>query len=158
MGLNWTFQNEDVLELPEGCVGFVYEIVNKVTGKRYIGKKLAKFSKTSYKTVTLKDGTKKKKKIKAKTSSDWLTYYGSSNDLKADVKSLGKEYFSREILRYCYTKGETSYYEAKFQFETDCILTDKYYNEFIMCRISSSHVPQLKKDNDAGSNKENNAR
>ena len=82
----WTFNNIIVEELPEDCVGFVYLITNKANGRRYIGKKLAKFSKTTYKMVTLKNGTKKKKKIKSKIPSDWLTYWGSNEVLKEEVK------------------------------------------------------------------------
>ena len=60
----WTYNNQIVEELPEDCVGFVYLITNLTNQRKYIGKKLAKFSRTKYKTVTLKNGTKKKKKIK----------------------------------------------------------------------------------------------
>jgi hypothetical protein len=112
----WTYQNEIIEELPEDCVGFVYNITNLISGRKYIGKKLSKFSKTSYKTVTLKNGTKKKKKIKSKIDSDWLTYYGSSDELNKDVLSLGKDNFSREILFFCKSKAECSYVEAREQF------------------------------------------
>jgi len=61
--MSWYYQNKLVEELPEDCVGFVYLIVNKANSRMYIGKKLAKFSKTTYKTVKLKNGTKKKKKV-----------------------------------------------------------------------------------------------
>ena len=74
-------------------MGFVYCITNTITGKMYIGKKLAKFSKTKIKTVTLKNGKKKKKKIRSKTDSDWQEYYGSNLELNKDVEQLGKENF-----------------------------------------------------------------
>ena len=61
--MTWFFQGTEVTELPEECIGFVYLITNTLSGRKYIGKKLAKFSKTTYKTVKLKNGTKKKKKI-----------------------------------------------------------------------------------------------
>ena len=64
--MTWYYQNAVVTELPEDCVGFVYIITNNLSGRKYIGKKLAKFSKTTYKTVKLKNGTKKKKKIRSK--------------------------------------------------------------------------------------------
>ena len=102
----------------------------------YIGKKLAKFSKTTYKTVKLKNGTKKKKKIRTKVDSDWLTYWSSSEDLKADVAALGEDKFSREILRYCNSKNELSYYEAKYQFEYDVLLDEnKWYNGWISVKV-----------------------
>ena len=74
----WLFENTHVEQLPEDCVGFVYIITNKLSGRRYIGKKLSKFSKTTYKIVKLKNGTKKRKRIKSKVESDWQQYTGSS--------------------------------------------------------------------------------
>ena len=53
--MTWLFQGNIVDELPEDCVGFVYLITNTVDGRKYIGKKLAKFSKTSYKVVKQKE-------------------------------------------------------------------------------------------------------
>jgi len=68
--MTWSYQGQVVEELPEDCVGFVYLITNIVSGRKYIGKKLAKFAKTTYKTIKLKNGTKKKKKIRSKIESD----------------------------------------------------------------------------------------
>lgn len=138
--MTWYYNNQEITELPEDCVGFVYLIVNKTNCRMYIGKKLAKFSKTTYKTVTLKNGTKKKKKIKGKVESDWLDYYGSSIELNKDVASLGKENFSREILYFCKSKAECSYIEAREQFARKVLESDDYYNNNIMCRIHGSHI------------------
>jgi hypothetical protein len=137
---NWTYQNTEVTELPEDCIGFVYVIVNLVTGRKYIGKKLGKFSKTTYKTITLKNGTKKKKKIRSKIDSDWQEYYGSSVELSKDIDTLGKENFSREILYYCKSKSECTYIEARTQFERKVLESDDYYNGQISCRIHQSHI------------------
>ena len=136
----WTYNSEIVEELPEDCVGFVYLIVNKANSRMYIGKKLSKFSKTTYKTVTLKNGTKKKKKIKSKIDSDWQDYYGSSNELSKDIEALGKENFTREILFFCKSKAECSYIEAREQFSRKVLESDDYYNNNIMCRIHGSHI------------------
>ena len=137
---NWTYQSAEVLELPEDCIGFVYCITNTVTGRRYIGKKLAKFSKTTYKTVKLKNGTKKKKKIRSKIDSDWQEYYGSSVELSKDIDALGKEKFTREILHYCKSKAETSYVEAREQFDRKVLESDDYYNGHIQVRVHGSHI------------------
>ena len=61
--MTWTYKKKEVTEISEDYLGFVYLITNVVSGRKYIGKKLAKFAKTTYKTVTLKNGKKKKKKI-----------------------------------------------------------------------------------------------
>ena len=136
----WHYQNKTVELLPEDCVGFVYLITNKTNDRKYIGKKLAKFSKTTYKTVKLKNGTKKKKKIRGKIESDWLTYYGSSIELNKDIERLGEESFTREILYYCKSKAECSYKEAREQFLRKVLETEDYYNGQISVRIHKSHI------------------
>lgn len=138
--MSWYYQGNLIEELPETCVGFVYLITNSTTGRKYIGKKLSKFSKTTYKTVKLKNGTKKRKKIKSKIDSDWQTYYGSNEELKKDVTTLGSENFTREILYYCNTKAQTSYLEAKEQFDRKVLETTDYYNGQISVRVHGSHI------------------
>lgn len=138
--MSWTYQNEIVEELPEDCAGFVYLITNTLTGRKYIGKKLAKFSKTTYKVVKLKNGTKKRKKIKGKIESDWRDYYGSSPALTADIEKLGAENFTREILFYCKTKAECSYIEAREQFARKVLESNDYYNGHIQVRVHGSHI------------------
>jgi hypothetical protein len=141
--LTWTYKGSIVNELPEDCVGFVYNITNTVTGRQYIGKKLAKFSKTTYKTVTLKNGTKKKKKIRGKIESDWQTYYGSSVELTKDITQIGVDKFTREILYYCKSKAETSYVEAREQFDRKVLESNEYYNGQISVRVHGSHIKKL---------------
>ena len=138
--MQWTYQNTTVESLPEDCIGFVYLITNITSGRKYIGKKLAKFSKTTYKTVKLKNGTKKKKRIKSKIDSDWQDYYGSSPNLQKDIDALGKENFSREILYYCKSKAECSYIEAREQFLRKVLESDDYYNGHIQVRVHGSHI------------------
>jgi hypothetical protein len=136
----WTYQNITVEELPEGCVGFVYLITNKANSRMYVGKKLAQFSKTTYKMVTQKNGVKKRKKIKSKIDSDWMDYYGSSVELSKDVESLGKDNFTREILFYCKSKAECSYIEAREQFSRRVLENDDFYNGQISVRVHGSHI------------------
>jgi hypothetical protein len=136
----WLFEGNSITELPEDCVGFVYLITNLISGRKYIGKKLAKFSKTTYKTVKLKNGTKKKKKIRSKIDSDWLTYYGSNDQLNKDIEQLGSNNFKREILFYCKSKAECSYIEAREQFTHRVLESDDYYNGQISVRVHGSHI------------------
>jgi hypothetical protein len=138
--MTWTFQGNTVEELPDDCIGFVYMITNTISGRKYIGKKLAKFSKTTTKTVKLKNGTKKKKKIRSKIDSDWRTYYGSSPELTKDVVALGTENFSREILFICKSKAECSYIEAREQFTRKVLESTDYYNGHIQVRVHGSHI------------------
>jgi hypothetical protein len=138
--MTWLYQGNTVEQLPEDCVGFVYVITNNTNGRKYIGKKLAKFSKTTYKTVKLKNGNKKKKKIRSKVDSDWQTYYGSNEELNKDVQTLGTENFTREILFYCKSKAECSYIEAREQFTNKVLESADYYNGHIQVRVHGSHI------------------
>jgi hypothetical protein len=144
--MDWTYENTVVETLPEDCVGFVYLITNSISGRKYIGKKLAKFSKTTYKTVKLKNGTKKKKKIRGKIDSDWREYYGSSPELSKDVAELGAENFTREILFYCKSKSECSYIEAREQFSRRVLESKDYYNGHIQVRVHGSHIIRLQEN------------
>jgi hypothetical protein len=138
--MSWYYQDKLVEQLPEECIGFVYLITNNISGRKYIGKKLAKFSKTTVKTVTLKNGTKKKKKIRSKVDSDWRDYYGSSPNLQKDIDTLGTENFTREILYYCNSKAQCSYIEAREQFSRKVLESDDYYNGHIQVRVHGSHI------------------
>ncbi len=138
--MTWLFNNQPVETLPEDCVGFVYMITNITNDRKYIGKKLAKFSKTTQKTVKLKNGNKKKKKIRTKVDSDWRDYYGSSPELTKDVELFGKDNFTREILYYCKSKSECSYIEAREQFSRRVLESQDWYNGHIQVRVHGSHI------------------
>jgi len=130
----WIYKGKQIDELPEGCEAFVYLITNKKNGKKYIGKKLAKFKTTK---PPLKG---KKRKRKGTKESDWREYWGSSDHLKADVEKYGEENFIREILHVCPSRGVASYLEAQEQFERKVLLTDDYYNGIINVRVGGSKI------------------
>lgn len=114
----WTYKGKEVKEAPEGMFGFVYLIECEKNGKMYIGRKY--FTKAGYKTV-------KGKRKKLRKESDWDSYYGSSKELLADLEKYGKDCFKRVVLRFCATRGETNYQEAKHQFEWN-VLEEKFSN------------------------------
>ena len=138
--MTWLYLNQPVEQLPQDCVGFVYIITNLTNNRKYIGKKLAKFSRTTQKTVKLKNGTKKKRKVRSKVDSDWQDYYGSSPELSKDVELLGKGQFRREILYYCRSKSECSYIEAREQFSRRVLESKDWYNGHIQVRVHGSHI------------------
>ena len=134
--MSWTYQGKEVTEIPEGIEGFVYLITNLTNNRKYIGKKLAKFKKTK---PPLKG---KKNKRRSTVESDWRTYWGSSEQLLADVATLGEENFTREILHFCPSRGILSYMEAKEQFDRRVLETDDYYNGIINVRVGTSKLLQ----------------
>ena len=134
MVMHWLYQGKDVNELPEDCVGFVYQITNTTNGRMYIGKKVAKFKRSRR---PLKG---RKNKRRYKVDSDWQDYYGSSDELTIDIKKLGKEYFKREILFYCNSKAEMSYVEAREQFARKVLESNDYYNGHIRVRVHGKGI------------------
>ena len=132
--MTW-YYNDKVYDItPEEYQGFVYEITETASNKKYIGKK------NFWRPKTLPKNTKRKRRIRTRVESDWRTYFGSSGLLTERVEEYGETAFKRVILMLCKTKGEMSYYEAKLQFEKDVLLNDEYYNEFIGCKIHAKHL------------------
>ena len=130
----WTFNGKKIIELPEDVVGFVYQITNTTNGRKYIGKKLAKFKRSK---APLKG---RRNRRRYKVESDWQDYYGSSDDLTIDIKRLGVENFKREILFYCKSKSELSYVEAREQFSRKVLETKDYYNGHIRVRVHGKGI------------------
>ena len=119
-----TFTSADI----DGQFGFVYRITNLQSGKQYIGRKYF------WQKRKPKGG-----KRRVTSESDWKRYYGSSAELKQDIKSLGKENFRREIISVHTTLGRTNYEETRQLFLNN-VLTEsvdglpKYYNSNILGR------------------------
>jgi len=134
----WTYNGEEFTsDMIEDYVGFVYIITNLETNMKYVGKKL--FMSTR-RLAPLKGKTRKRKVVK---ESDWMSYYGSSEEVKTLVEELGVNSFKREILHLCNKKGEMSYLETRQQFDRQVLLDDTYYNGIINCKIHRNHVKGL---------------
>jgi hypothetical protein len=126
----WIHKNKEFTD-PENWYGFIYEITNNVTGKKYIGRKYFTQSKTRQ---------VKGKKKRSRVESDWRDYWGSNKSLLADIDKYGKENFTRKILLLCESRGNTNYWEAKFQFDNNVLLDDNYYNDWIMIKTHRKHI------------------
>ena len=135
-GKLWKPSEDDLKEYE----GFVYEITDLVSKRKYIGKKGFWFNRSR---PPLKG---RKNKRRYKVESDWRDYYGSSQDLLQRLKDQGRGKFKREILHLCYGKGEMSYLEAKEQLMREVLLSDDYYTGIINCRIGEKSVERLRNE------------
>jgi hypothetical protein len=129
----WRFMSSVLTDemIPEKAVGFVYIIENTKNGMKYIGKKL--LTKAASKMV-------KGKRKKYRVASDWKEYWSSSPWLQEIIEAEGKENFTRKILVFCDTKGETNYAEETLQHRLRVLESDKWYNGNIRSRIFGKNV------------------
>jgi hypothetical protein len=132
--MTWLYKNKQVDEIPTEFIGFVYLITNTTNDRKYIGKKLTQFKRTR---KPLKGRTNKRRYT---VESDWQDYYGSSDELSADVELLGKEKFKREILFWCSSKSELSYIEAREQFTHKVLESKQWYNGHIRVRVHQKGI------------------
>jgi hypothetical protein len=135
---HWFYEYQDMVNLeqfPDGTIGFIYKIVNDVTGKFYIGKKSLQSTRTKALTkkelAALTDKRMSKKKTVV-TESDWKTYMGSNAELKKDITLYGSDNFSRGILHLCSDKTSLTYHEARIQFFHGVLESDNSYNDNIL--------------------------
>jgi hypothetical protein len=101
--MNWIYSKKEIKELsdiPEGCIGFVY-IITRPDGSYYVGKK------SIYSTVKLKPLKGERKKRIVTKESNWKVYMSSNKDVQKWVD------VEKEILHWCYSKIELTYYENK---------------------------------------------
>jgi len=118
--------------IPEGyseLQGFVYIITNMVNDKKYVGKK-------NFWTIQKRKPLKgRKNKRHRKVETDWKNYWGSCNNLLADIEACGKENFEREIIAVYKSKFDLAYYEAKYQFDKEVLFREDFYNQIINIRL-----------------------
>ena len=119
--------------------GFVYRITNTTNEKSYIGRKYF------YQKRKPRGG-----KRRVTSESDWKRYYGSSDDLKRDIREIGKDSFRREILSLHTTLGKVNYEETKQLFFYNVLTealddgTPKYYNSNILGRYMKKDYGDFK--------------
>jgi len=145
----WKYKNKvinDIIDMPEDAIGFIYEVEHIPTGAKYIGKKVLFFERNvkigKREVAKLKEERKangvggrpasKKKVIK---ESDWKEYYGSSEKMKTLVNGGESADFDRTILQFVSTKKLLTYYEAELLFRKDVLNDDTYINDNILAKF-----------------------
>jgi hypothetical protein len=140
--MSWIFADKLVTvdDIPENAHGFIYRIVHIPTGRFYIGKKSLTSSRT--KKIGKRELVKIKEERKAngisgrlpskrvvKSDSDWMDYFSSNDWIKGEVKAGKREEFSREILQFCHSKKNLSYWETWWQFHYDVLNNENSLND-----------------------------
>jgi hypothetical protein len=131
------YKSFDDSDIPEGAIGFVYEMIAVVDSKvvSYIGKKnfyssrKKKFSKKFIAQMT----DKRAKKYIVEKKLNYQNYYSSNVILKKAYKE-GRD-IQRRILKICFSKAELTYEETKYQFKLEVLEKEEYLNGNILGRF-----------------------
>ena len=123
--------------------GFVYCITNTTNEKSYIGRK-----------YFVQKRKPRGAKRRVTSESDWKRYYGSSEELKQDIRRDGKDSFRREILSLHETLGKVNYEETKQLFLHKVLMealddgTPMYYNSNILGRYMRKDYGNFEKNSE----------
>jgi hypothetical protein len=137
--MSWVYKGEvfNDSKIPEGAIGFIYEMEAIIDGKsvRYIGKK------NFYSTTKKKFGVKalanmedkRAKKYTVQVKPNYQKYY-SSNKVLQDAHKNGVP-IKRFMVRICFSKTELTYHETKYQFTREVLEKEEYLNANILGRF-----------------------
>ena len=144
----WKYEKKeisDISEIPYGAFGFVYEVLHKPSGKKYIGRKqlisvtTKALGKKELAEITDKRASKKKKVQK---ESDWKSYYGSHSEIKQLIKEGKQEEFERTILEFAFAPKHLTYLETKYLFSLGVLENgDVYFNDNILGKFFRKDLP-----------------
>jgi hypothetical protein len=141
-----TGEISDLSEIPFGAFGFVYEVLHKPSGKKYIGRKqlisvtTKALGKKELAEITDKRASKKKKVQK---ESDWKTYYGSHSEIKQLIKEGKKDEFERTIIEFAFSPKHLTYLETKYLFSLGVLENvDVYFNDNILGKFFRKDLPK----------------
>ena len=136
--VNWFYKGKEVKNIKDcepNALGFIYEITNLTKNKRYIGRK----------TIIKPNYTSGIKKGQSKGVYPFTDYCGSSKSLLEDIKNGDK--YSKEIIRWCYSKAELTYYESQAIYCSDSLISEDFYNFWCKATVYSKHLNPAKKEN-----------
>lgn len=133
----WIWEKECLDTVHEDYFGFIYLIRNQLDGRIYVGKKQFAFKRKV--AIAKKNQVGNKKKEIKYVDSGWKKYWGSCKLLQEDLKALGEENFTREILYFARNKAELTYYELLYQLTHEVLLKPSY-NGWISARVYKKNL------------------
>ena len=119
----WTYQGRifnNITDFPEDTYGFIYEVLHKPTGQKYIGKKVLRFERNKRLGKRALEALREERKAqgiggrvplkqKVITESDWKDYYGSHPTIKKLVgESKARAGRSPGTIQRCRRQGAGS--------------------------------------------------
>jgi len=137
--MSWLYKGEvfNDSKIPEGAIGFIYEMESIIDGKavRYIGKK--NFYSTTKKKLGVKAlanmEDKRARKYTIQVKANYQNYF-SSNKVLQDAHKNGVP-IKRFMVRICFSKTELTYHETKYQFVREVLEKEEYLNANILGRF-----------------------
>jgi hypothetical protein len=137
--MSWIYQGREFTNnmIPEGAVGFVYEMEAIIDGKsvRYVGKKnfYSTTKKKFGKRAVAKMTDKRNKKYETVSKTSYQNYY-SSNAVLKEAHKAGIP-IKRYMVKICFSKMELTYFETKYQFLREVLEKEEYLNGNILGRF-----------------------
>lgn len=128
----WSFEGKAVSSHPEGAKAFVYRL-EFANGDYYHGKK-------NLESVRRKKLVGKTRRVTTISESNWKSYLSSSTEVKARLKA-GDKLTKREILRWCYSTSEATYFELWYQMVNHVLLDIKSLNKWVSAKIYRPKEP-----------------
>lgn len=144
MIINWIYQGKaitDINQIPKNAIGIIYKITNLTNNKYYYGRKTIlslRKKKLTLKEKQLPENKRKSVKHVITESSGWKTYKGSNKPLLNDIKNGDK--YIKEIIYFCTSKAEMTFYETRAIVCSDCMLTTDCYNDWFSAKVYKAHL------------------
>ncbi len=142
--VNWTYNNkviDHIDKFPQGAIGIIYRIDNLTNGRYYFGRKTCISNRKKKLTITekkLEENKRKTFKYEITETIGWKTYMGSNKPLLVDLTN-GDNY-KKEIIQFCFSKAEMTFYETRAIICSTCLLSEDCYNSWVSCKVYKSHL------------------
>ena len=135
----WLYREQEIESPPDKMYGFAYVITDD-KGRIYIGKKAFTHRKKTKLSKKARAGTRKKIQIK-NVDSGWQSYWGSCKPLLAYIAERGgTEGFKREIIKFCKTKQDLTFWETAFLFANEVLFRKDCWNSHILSRFFKGKI------------------